>query len=493
MLRDKQNKIQTNKRVRQAFTQPIDTLLPSAKHLSHGLKPSPFVCYFCYSFITLLIFGFVFFPYNTLTHLGGLIGIFGALTACLKLAATAAPLKKQHCADLCFEDKDPLDVWPRYTVLVPLYKEAAIVETLMENLAAIDYPQDRLEIMMICEAYDKESLWAVRSNLRPPFKLITVPHSKPKTKPKALNYALKMARGDLVTIYDAEDKPHPQQLKLAALRFAADETLGALQAPLDYYNVSTNWLTRQFTLEYAFLFRVWLPFLTRLGLPFPLGGTSNHIRREVLDLTQGWDAYNVTEDADLSFRMAGLGYKIGYIPLPTREEAVENWHAWRYQRARWIKGFLQTWLVHMSRPILPGGLAGLTRFITIQLTIGSALIAGLIHTPFMIYILVVCSLKIYGYEVHSPSIWVWSGIGLCYAAGMISGAIAAIRLGEKQLLAQVVFMPLYWWLLFPATLQAIWEFLFAPFHWNKTEHGLTAMSEDKSIKNAPPNVRGLTS
>ena len=179
---------------------------------------------------------------------------------------------------MCLNGLKPLAVWPRYSVLVPLYKEAAIVTSLMDNLAALDYPQDRLEILMICEADDQETISAVKFNLRAPFKLISVPDSKPKTKPKALNYALEHAQGELVTIYDAEDRPHPQQLKLAAQRFAVDKTLSAIQAPLDYFNVSTNWLTRQFALEYAFLFRVWLPFLARLGLPFPLGGTSNHIR-----------------------------------------------------------------------------------------------------------------------------------------------------------------------------------------------------------------------
>ena len=471
----------------------IDSTLPSAKDLSNGLKPAPIICYSCYIFLFGLAFGLIFFPYNVLTWLGAFIGIFGAVIACLRLAATATPLKPQHQADVYSKHHKPLEHWPSYSVLVPLYKEALVVPSLMANLSKIDYPQNRLEILMICEADDADTLRAVKAHIRPPFKLIVVPHSKPKTKPKALNYALQTAQGELVTIYDAEDKPHPQQLKLAATRFSDTPTLGAVQAPLDYYNLSTNWLTRQFTLEYAFLFRVWLPFLARLGLPFPLGGTSNHIRRKVLDQMQGWDAYNVTEDADLSFRIAALGYKIGYIPLPTREEAVETWTAWQYQRARWIKGFLQTWLVHMSRPLMPGGLLGLTRFVTIQITIGSALLAGLIHTPFMIYLLLISGLKMGGYNVPEPSIWVWGGLGLCYVAGVISGALAAIRLGEKSLLRHVIFMPIYWWLLFPATLQAIWEFLFAPFHWNKTEHGLTAMTDHKLEENVHPHVRGLTS
>ena len=465
--------------------------LPSAQALSYGLKPAPLICYGCYFSLAVLIIGFIFFPYKTGGLLAGFIGIFGAIIGLMRLAATFTPLTSAH--SLKNINAKALNIWPHYTVLVPLYKEDRVVPKLMQSLSALDYPQDRLEIMMVCEADDLETIAAVQKRLTAPFKLIAVPPSLPRTKPKALNMALQQARGEIVTIYDAEDHPHPQQLKIAARRLMNDSRLGAVQAPLDYYNISVNWLTRQFTLEYAFLFRVWLPFLTRLGLPFPLGGTSNHIRREALDAIGGWDAYNVTEDADLSFRLAALGYQIGYIPAPTQEEAVESWQAWQYQRARWMKGFLQTWLVHMSRPFLPGGMIGALRFFTVQITIGSALMAGLIHVPFMIYLCGVTALRFAGYDLPSPSPWVWAGLALCYGAGMVSGGLAAWRLGQRHLLWHVPLMPLYWWLLFPATLQAIWEFLCAPFHWNKTEHGLTEPSEDVTGKTIHANVRGFTS
>jgi len=442
-----------------------------------------------------LCLGFIFIPHKTFGILAGLIGVFGAAIGLLRLAATFTPLKAEQKENhmRSGHTEPAIDPWPFYTVLVPIYKESRIVPRLMKNLAAIDYPQERIEIMMVCEADDIDTVKAVQRHITPPFKIICVAPSLPRTKPKALNIALKQARGDIITIYDAEDRPHPQQLKRAAQSLMSQPDLGAVQAPLDYYNISVNWLTRQFTLEYAFLFRVWLPFLTRLGLPFPLGGTSNHIRRSALDKIGGWDAYNVTEDADLSFRLAALNYKIGYISLPTQEEAVESWQAWQYQRARWMKGFLQTWLVHMSRPLMPGGATGILRFLTVQVTIGSALLAGLIHVPFMLYLCLIGALNILGYNIAAPSMWVWAGLALCYGAGMLSGALAAIRIRQKRLLLHVLFMPVYWWLLFPATLQAVWEFLFAPFHWNKTEHGVTAVTHQITEPKSPTHVRGLTS
>ena len=122
-----------------------------------------------------------------------------------------------------------------------------------------------------------------------------------------------------MTIYDAEDRPHPNQLLAAIAAFEARPDWAAVQAPLEYFNDDDNWLTRQFTLEYAALFHVWVPFLVRLNLPFPLGGTSNHMRRSALEAVGGWDSHNVTEDADLSFRLAAHGHNIGYIHPPTQE------------------------------------------------------------------------------------------------------------------------------------------------------------------------------
>jgi len=466
-----------------------DQVIPSAKALANGLKPAPFICYGCYAIALAFIIGIIFFPYKTFTALAALIGGFGALIGSLRLAAIICPLKTAHKPKLMPKIAiGTIGNWPHYSVLVPLYKEERVIAKLMNNLAAIDYPQDRLEIMMICEADDTETIKAVKRHIRDPFQLIQVPPSFPRTKPKALNYALKRTKGELITIYDAEDNPHPQQLKVAAMAFFKRPHIGAVQAPLDYYNAKTNWLTRQFTLEYGFLFRIWLPFLTRLGLPFPLGGTSNHIRRSALEAMGGWDAYNVTEDADLSFRLAASQNQIGYIPYPTREEAVEDWRAWQYQRARWMKGFIQTWLVHMSRPLCPGGAYGILRFITLQITIGSALLAGFIHVPFMLCLIALMGARMAGFDLQPPSIWVWAGIGLCYLSGIISGILAARRLKMPYLMWDSFLMPLYWWLLFPASLQAIWEYLIAPFHWNKTEHGLTAISDNQSVEAVSAHV-----
>ena len=270
---------------------------------------------------------------QTLLTLTSVIAIISVIYAALRL--TACIIQKPKTV----ENTD-IDTWPFYTVLVPLFREANMVPQLMTALNELDYPQDKLEIFMICEAVDPPTIEEVRKRVDGVFHLVIVPPGTPQTKPRALNYAMQRARGEFVTIYDAEDIPHPAQLKTAIQAFQTDEGLGALQAPLDYANININALTRQFGLEYAALFHIWVPFLSMLGLPFPLGGTSNHMRRTALDDIKGWDSHNVTEDADLSFRLAAQNWDIGYITPPTQEEAVSNFKAWHFQRARWMKGYM---------------------------------------------------------------------------------------------------------------------------------------------------------
>ncbi len=381
----------------------------------------------------------------------------------------------------------PEQKWPYFTVLVPLYHEAHMVPALMENLAALDYPPEHLKIILVCEADDHPTCNAVRRHLHPPFHLYEVPPSQPRTKPKALNAALfdlpPRERGDIVTVYDAEDRPHPDQLKQAAQALTADADLVAVQAPLGYYNDRTSWISAQFGLEYAALFHVWNPALARLGLPFTLGGTSNHIRYTALEAAGGWDPNNVTEDADLSFRLQALSVKgvrkknrIGTISAPTYEEAVSTLPAWQTQRSRWLKGFMQTWRVHArkhkSGP--DGGPFGqaiyLKNLFALQITVGATLAAAFLHLP---------SLLILGGAALADSIGLidmtWPPFTVTimlmgYGAAILTAIVGVIRANKTYLIKHVPLMPFYWLLYFRPALRAAFELNRNPSLWHKTAH-----------------------
>lgn len=430
-------------------------------------------------FLGLMVF-FCLWPFRTFFALVSFIAGMNVLVAGLRMGAVCQrkPTRPRLSKPVEF---------PSYTVLVPILDEANMVPRLMNRLERLDYPAEKLEIVIICEELDAETIRAVRLNLRPPFRLVIVPKGTPQTKPRALNFAMPTTTGEFVTVYDAEDKPHPEQLKAAIAAFNENPDWAALQAPLDYYNSEGNWLTRQFSLEYAALFHVWVPFLAKLGAPFPLGGSSNHIRRNALESCGGWDAYNVTEDADLSFRMAAKGLKIGFLNCPTEEEAVANLKDWHKQRSRWMKGFMQSWLVHMHTPLRPMSGYGLIRFLTLQFTLGYTLMCAALFCLSIVggglYLILYFTT---GFTLPF-SVLHFIALSLSLNMAILTGLVGALRAGKPNLALYAPLMPIYWLLLFWPVVKAFIELWRRPFYWHKTPHGvsLPAKKSERLFANAP--------
>ncbi|KAF0123627.1 MAG: glycosyl transferase family protein [Xanthobacteraceae bacterium] len=394
---------------------------------------------------------------------GGAVGFGVSVWVALRLAAAVArpePLPRRRLRD---------DELPRYTILCALYREAAVVDALLAALRGLDYPRARLEIKLILEADDPETLAAVRgASHDPAVEVIIVPPDGPRTKPKALAMALPFARGDLVVVYDAEDRPETGQLREAAETFAAgDARLGCLQAPLSIVNERDSWLARFFAAEYDALFRVLLPAFARFGLPMPLGGTSNHFRRAALDQSLGWDPYNVAEDADLGFRLARNGWRTGTIVAPTREEAPPTFRGWFGQRSRWFKGWLQTLAVLARDPRRLAKELGLRGLAALAATLAGSLGSALVHLVCLAALLVTCLLH------GMPS---WAGFaavvfGLGYGGSMAYKTAGLARAGRLRLAPWLLLLPLAWIAMGLAALKAVLDLWRRPFHWQKTEHG----------------------
>ena len=346
----------------------------------------------------------------------------------------------------------------------------------------------------VLEADDTETQTALASlALGPPFEIIIAPPVGPRTKPKALNVALPFARGAYTVVYDAEDKPEPDQLRRALDVFeTADERLACVQASLTIDNTADNWLARMFTANYAGQFDAFLPGLAAMHLPFPLGGSSNHFRTAVLRKTGGWDPYNVTEDADLGVRLYRLGYRSAALSSATYEEAPARFRTWLAQRTRWYKGWMQTWLVHMRRPnrllreLGPGGA------IAFQIFLAANVLAALVHPLFMAGL---------GYTLSAlPTPWahaVLDNAAPIFAASLVSGyastiVLDLIGLRRRGLLAHawvLVLTPLHWLLLSLAAWRALFQLLYDPQRWEKTEHGLAKTSRVANSRGFKPNRR----
>jgi len=371
--------------------------------------------------------------------------------------------------------------WPTVTILIPLYKEAATLPHLVDALLDLDYPRDRLDIKILLEEDDIETkTLAEKLCSAPCFDLVHVPDSLPRTKPKACNYGLWTALGEFTVIYDAEDRPESDQLKKAVRAFRArDHRLACVQARLNYYNRRKSWLTQLFSMEYALLFDIVLPSLARIGAPIPLGGTSNFFRTRILQDIGGWDAYNVTEDADLGLRLAAAGYDVGVINSTTYEEAVSNPAEWIRQRSRWLKGYFQTWLVHtrpnphFARPPLFSK-AGLTRLVTLHLVMGGVLVSAVVNPIFWLLYALWWSgygdwlVAIYPSPLLEISVFTLLG-GNAFMAYLT--IVAPLRRRWYDHCAYVVLMPFYWLMLSAAGYKAVWQLIVKPFYWEKTTHG----------------------
>ncbi len=420
--------------------------------------------------------GFLMPPQSFITLLSAVSGVFFLAVVALRVLCLMPPVPRKRPAPPSLPDA----ALPAYSVLVPLFRETSVLHQLLNALSQLRYPAEKLDIKLILEEEDiamQRALLGSRLDAR--FEVIIVPAGLPQTKPRALNYALKFCRGELVTIYDAEDIPEPDQLRRAAERFAASSPdLGCLQAQLTFYNPNENWLTRQFTAEYAALFGVLLPVLANHGLPLLLGGTSNHFRADVLRKVGGWDPFNVTEDADLGLRLARQGYETAVLGSLTYEEANTQPANWMRQRARWLKGFLITWLVHMRNPVRLLRDLGPAGFWAMQaMTIG-IFISALLHPLCM-----ALTLALY---IMYPAVPDGAGLALIVLAGLnlfilFAGYGLAIVLTCRGLHRRGIFgwagtliaMPLYWLLISVAAWLAAWQFITAPVYWNKTQHGLS--------------------
>ena len=375
---------------------------------------------------------------------------------------------------------------PVYTVLVPVFREANIVGQLVRNLGALDYPTDKLEVIILTEEEDQETRDAIAASDPPAhFRVVRVPKGHPQTKPRACNVGLALASGDYLVIYDAEDRPDPDQLKKALIAFEqSGEEVAVVQAALNYFNDRENPLTRMFTLEYSYWFDYMLPGLEHDRLPIPLGGTSNHFRVDALRELGGWDPYNVTEDADLGIRASALGYRVGVIDSTTMEEANTSIPNFIRQRSRWIKGYLQTSLVHARRPLRLIREVGLGKFAAFALLIAGTPITFLAVLPF--YALTAVSLflppGLLSDLLPVPVLWLALLNFIVGSALMVYVTMMGpYKRGSFHLVPWALLNPVYWVLHSIASYKALWQLIAKPHYWEKTEHGLTAHVDDEAV------------
>lgn len=412
-----------------------------------------------------------------------LVFTVNTMTGFLRLAALVAALpgtRADPTTDRLAQDNSDDGEWPVVSILVPLLKEAEMVPRLLAGLERLDYPRQCLEVCLIVEEQDWATQEAIDEMRLPRWaRMIVVPEGAPRTKPRALNYAFDFCRGSIVGILDAEDRPEPGQLRAVATALRTlPRRIACVQCQLSYFNARENWITRCFQLEYSIWFDVLLRGFERLGLPVPLGGTSVYFRRHALGAIGGWDAHNVTEDADLGMRLFRRGWRVRVLSVRTEEEANCRPLAWIRQRSRWLKGYLLTWLTHIRRPMKLLREMGPRGFLGFNVLFLGAACSYLAMPLFWISVI--------GWLLTGTTPWdgfllAWAfwPLAVSLAGGQLlmlsAAALAMARKGALDLMLWVPSLPFYWTLGALAAWKAVLELFIAPYYWDKTRHGVSRM------------------
>jgi len=378
------------------------------------------------------------------------------------------------------------DELPIYTILLPVYKEDKLIKKLIWNLQSIDYPREKLDIKLVIEEDDDKTLNAVR-NLDFPaiFEVIVVPFHMPKTKPKACNYALHFAKGKYLTIYDAEDIPDTDQLKkVVALFNKLPEEYICIQSALNYFNRNENFLTRMFTLEYSYWFDYMLPGLDTLDIPIPLGGTSNHFKLENLVELGAWDPFNVTEDADLGVRAYAKGYKVAIVNSTTYEEANNEPFNWIRQRSRWIKGYMQTYLVHMRNPVALWRKLGWKGFLGFSFFIGATPLTFLVYPLLLAIFIAYLVFDLSTIRTLFPDWVLFMSIFNLMVGNILMIYVNMMAVFKRRFYELILFAianPIYWLMHSVAAYMGFYELIVKPFYWQKTNHGISKVNNPVNV------------
>jgi cellulose synthase/poly-beta-1,6-N-acetylglucosamine synthase-like glycosyltransferase len=402
-----------------------------------------------------------------------LISYLGAFTMAVRMVLFSIGIflhKPTKYRRYDFDDDDW--EWPMYSILLPLYREKKeTIENLLSSMKNLSYPSEKIDLKVLVHEGDAETINAVNSlkNVYVPFEIIEVPRGDVRSKPNTCNFGLAKAMGKYLTIYDAEDIPEKYQLKKAVRAFESlPEEYVSLQSALNYYNKRENFLTKCFSVEYSMWYDFTIRAINKLQLFFPLGGNSNHFKTKFLKEIGGWDAYNVTEDADLGVVIGRSGYRIAFLESITEEEAPMSFKAWIKQRTRWMKGFMMTFCNHIANPYKLYKDLGSKNFIIFFVFVFFSFLSFLL-VPFL-HILV---LVLYLYDDESWRNFLfnnWVVVSSFLTIGIYWIVIAKNKV-RGSFLNSFLF-PFYWILHSIASLLALIELVTKPFYWDKTEHGL---------------------
>lgn len=453
----------------------LDEIYSSKKHIY--LETISFIIFFGLLFVGFIYGLSVILGTSVFIIISGLIALFYFILMVFKLyivyQSISAPLIDFSKKEIEAIDDKKL---PIYTILIPLRREEKVIGQIIKAMSAIDYPKEKLDIIITLEEYDHQTISAIKE-ANPPsyFKTLILPNVKPKTKPKALNVAFLKTKGEFIVIYDAEIIPEPDQLKKAYLTFKKYPEIGCLQTRLDHYNANQNIITKLFNAEFSFYYDLFLPGLQKFNYPIPLSGHSAHFRKKILEKIGAWDPYNVAEDCDIGIRLYRMGYKTGIINSISNEEAVSDLKSWIQQRTRWMKGFIQTSIVHLRYPLhFKNEIGGYRNFFVFLLIVPGTVIINVLNLVFWIILILWLTTHAKIIQVFFPGFILYISVISFLIGSFIFtylNLIGTYKRGKYNLMKYSFLSIFYWILLAIATVRAVIHIIIKPHFWEKTSHG----------------------
>ena len=458
----------------------MEAVRPAANTQVLSLRQKMFVI----AVVVATIGGLAVAPIITLVAVNAAVLVFFSAANLAKLDLIRRSMSDVSNPVLDLRDHPPVadDDLPTYTILLPVYHESSMLGQLVDGITALDYPMWKLDVKLLIEVDDEETRTALQGLALPPsFEVVDVSAPGPTGKPRACNSGLAKARGRFLVIYDAEDRPEPDQLRksVECFRRAAPDVV-CMQAKLNYFNRTHNLLTRWFSAEYSLWFDQLLPGLQSMDVAIPLGGTSNHFITERLRELGGWDAYNVTEDADLGLRIFLSGWKTAVLDSTTYEEATSRIHNWVRQRSRWVKGYMQTYLCAMRHPVSLGRQMGLRAYVMFHLFFGAATVCLLVNPFYWLLTGIWFTAHFAPIESVFPRLLLYLGVVGMFVGNAVFTLTAVSGSYERRYyddVKWVLLSPLYWLMMSVAAWKALAQLFYKPFYWEKTVHGFCLYAE----------------
>ncbi len=249
----------------------------------------------------------------------------------------------------------PVTQWPCVAVQLPVFNERHVVSGLLESIACLDYPRDKLIVQVLDNSTDETTALIARLRGELQAQGLDIRHlrrtNRQGYKAGALAYGLEMLDCDFVLVLDADFRPAPDFLKRTLPHLLADESLGMVQARWGHLNTFDNALTRGQGMALDAHFVIEQSARNRAGWLMNFSGSAGVWRVECIRSTGGWQADTLTEDLELSYRAQLAGWRFLYLPdVVVPAELPPQIAAYKQQQARWAQGSTQT-LMRMLGPL----------------------------------------------------------------------------------------------------------------------------------------------